>query len=38
VTLYNEFNKFQFGTVLNGITTLVKGMLRNVSENTLLLS
>jgi len=27
VTLYNEFNKLQFGTVINGIKILVKGML-----------
>jgi len=36
-TLYNEFNNFQFGTVINGIKILVKGMLPNVSENILFL-
>jgi len=33
VTLYKEFNKFQFGTVINGIKTLAKGMLPNVSDD-----
>jgi len=30
VTLYNEFNKFQFGTVISGIKTLAKDMLKSV--------
>jgi len=37
VTLCNKFNKFQFGTVINGIKTLAKGMLPNVPENILFL-
>jgi len=34
-TLYNSFNKFQFGTINNGIKILVKGVLPNVSESIL---
>jgi len=37
VSLYDEFNKFQFGTVINGIKTLAKDVLPNVSENILFL-
>jgi len=37
VTLYKEFNKFQFGTVINGIKTLAKCMLPNVSDEHIFL-
>jgi len=37
VNLYNEINKFQFGTIINGIKTLAKGMLSNyLREHTFL--
>jgi len=37
VTLYNEFNKSQFETIIIGIKTFAEGVLLNVSETILFL-